>query len=264
MSCCAALYQWLPTQAQGVHNSATLIMAAPPQTQGTRLQLQVAKPMAVDPCGRVMFNASFADYTGAYRQYTKEDAEVDFAVDKKTRASSAGVDLRSGVVSGHGYEHASVGNGALMITHPKGTHTCCKARYNAERIVQQLCGSLCAAPRRTVRARFASIIHMQGLKAAAGCIGVNTTACGIGFDIRLPEVLESATMSFSFRFSEAYHWTAGGKMHGICAEGAGVCCTSCVQSAFMSGQPDAPVSHHASCHCCSVMTGSQSWIWSLR
>ena len=52
----------------------------------------------------------------------------------------------------------------------------------------------------------------------AGCIG--DKACGLQLDVRLPEPLYSATFSYWFHFSANYSWTSGGKLPGVCAEGA--------------------------------------------
>lgn len=44
--------------------------------------------------------------------------------------------------------------------------------------------------------------------------------CGFQMDIRLPQPLLSATFSYKFKYSRDYSWTSGGKLPGVCAEGA--------------------------------------------
>lgn len=50
--------------------------------------------------------------------------------------------------------------------------------------------------------------------------GVGTDETGLLFQVRLPEPLRSATLSYRFRFSPGYDWTSGGKLPGLCDEGA--------------------------------------------
>ena len=64
--------------------------------------------------------------------------------------------------------------------------------------------------------------HEQGasrsVPVTVGCIGVKH--CGFQFNVRLPKPLLSATFSYKFKFSEGYTWTSGGKLPGVCSEGA--------------------------------------------
>lgn len=55
-------------------------------------------------------------------------------------------------------------------------------------------------------------------KHPKGCVGTNE--CGLLFGVRLPEIYESATVSYWFRFSRGFHWTSGGKLPGVCSERA--------------------------------------------
>ena len=66
-----------------------------------------------------------------------------------------------------------------------------------------------------------SINWSAPLARSAGCLG--TAGCGLQFDVRLLEPLAAATFSYHFRFSDGYEWTRGGKMPGICSEGAPAC-----------------------------------------
>lgn len=49
--------------------------------------------------------------------------------------------------------------------------------------------------------------------------GVGTTETGLLFQVRLPEALRTATLSYKFKFSDDYDWTSGGKLPGLCDEG---------------------------------------------
>lgn len=41
------------------------------------------------------------------------------------------------------------------------------------------------------------------------------------YSVRLPEPVDSATLTFKFKFDGGYDWTAGGKLGpGVCSEGA--------------------------------------------
>lgn len=86
----------------------------------------------------------------------------------------------------------------------------------------------------------------SGPSVPAGCIGVKN--CGFQFNARLPEPLVSATFSYRFKFSEGYTWTNGGKLPGVCSEGAQslaiLGCRSCfrarmpLQSVLCTAEPE--------------------------
>jgi hypothetical protein len=52
----------------------------------------------------------------------------------------------------------------------------------------------------------------------AGCVG--TSECGVTLDARLPRVVDEATLRYKFKFSAGYEWVKGGKLPGLCDEGA--------------------------------------------
>ena len=51
----------------------------------------------------------------------------------------------------------------------------------------------------------------------AGCLG--TKDCGATFDVRFPPQ-DEVTLSYRFMHSEAYMYGRGGKLPGLCSEGA--------------------------------------------
>lgn len=56
------------------------------------------------------------------------------------------------------------------------------------------------------------------LLSLAGCVGGDQ--CGMLYSARLPQPVDSATLTFKFKFDGGYDWTAGGKLGpGICSEG---------------------------------------------
>lgn len=53
---------------------------------------------------------------------------------------------------------------------------------------------------------------------AAGMVG--STNSGLTFQSKLNTPLESATLSYDFMFDPGYDWTHGGKLPGLCSDGA--------------------------------------------
>ena len=49
---------------------------------------------------------------------------------------------------------------------------------------------------------------------------MGTDETGLLFQVRLPQPLRSATLSYKYKFSSGYDWTSGGKLPGLCDEGA--------------------------------------------
>lgn len=50
--------------------------------------------------------------------------------------------------------------------------------------------------------------------------GVGHDETGLLFQVRLPHPLGAATLSYKFKFDAGYDWTSGGKMPGLCDNGA--------------------------------------------
>lgn len=44
--------------------------------------------------------------------------------------------------------------------------------------------------------------------------------CGLIMYVRLPRPVAAATLSYNVKFSAGYDWTYGGKLPGLCSEGA--------------------------------------------
>ena len=122
LACVLHLMLHAVASATASRQQAHSASAAPPSPQPRTPQASaLVEPRAMDPCGKALLNVTFSEYTGTYRPYTQAEARSDFAAGAVTRPSAAGVDLVSGITGGHGYEHAQVGNGSLMVTHAAGT-----------------------------------------------------------------------------------------------------------------------------------------------
>lgn len=61
---------------------------------------------------------------------------------------------------------------------------------------------------------------------------MGTDETGLLFQVRLPQPLRSATLSYKYKFSSGYDWTSGGKLPGLCDEGTALALISLAPTRF--------------------------------
>lgn len=198
-------------------------------------------------CGVDVLFQNFNAYSGAAQTYTHAMALSDFPKGL-SRLSANGSSLQPGLTFSKGLVEGRgvVESGQLRTVHPLGTpppslvffllgsRACLPvqsqkkaSRICLPRVTCTTTMEICQVPSFAAQLHASSQASVRGARALPfdvtlttppflGCLG--TDECGVQFDVRLPQPVVSATVSYWFRFSEAYDWTSGGKLPGMCSE----------------------------------------------